>query len=49
MGKLIEIAARKGADPNMNPSLDMVLQKAKYASVPKEVIDRAIKKGSGTA
>lgn len=49
MAKLIEIAARNGADPNMNPSLDMVLQKAKYASVPKEVIDRAIKKGSGTA
>jgi YebC/PmpR family DNA-binding regulatory protein len=47
MGKLIEIAARGGADPSMNPSLEMVLSKAKYASVPKEVIERAIKKGSG--
>ena len=49
MGKLIEIAARGGPDPSMNPSLDTVLTKAKYASVPKEVIERAIKKGSGQA
>ncbi len=47
MAKLIEIAARNGGDPNMNPALDTVLQKAKYASVPKEVIERAIKKWSG--
>ena len=47
MAKLIEIAARNGMDPNMNPSLDTVLQKAKYASVPKDVIDKAIKKGGG--
>lgn len=46
MAKLIEIAARNGGDPNMNPGLDTVLQKAKYASVPKDVIERAIKKGS---
>lgn len=47
MSKLIEIAARKGADPFMNPALDTVLSKAKYASVPKDVIDKAIKKWSG--
>ncbi len=46
MAKLIEIAARNGADPMMNPSLDTVLIKAKYASVPKDVIERAIKKWS---
>ena len=46
MSKLIEIAARNGADPGMNPGLDTVLSKAKYAGVPKEVIERAIKKGS---
>ena len=45
IGKLIEIAARNGwADPTMNPSLEMVLQKARYNSLPKEVIDHAIKK-----
>jgi len=44
MSKLIEIAARKGADPFMNPALDTVLSKAKYASVPKDVIEKAIKK-----
>jgi transcriptional/translational regulatory protein YebC/TACO1 len=47
IGKLIEIAARSGSDPTMNPSLDTVLQKAKYNSLPKEVIEKAIKKGSG--
>lgn len=47
MSKLIEIAARKGADPFMNPALDTVLSKAKYASVPKDVIEKAIKKWSG--
>lgn len=49
MSKLIEIAARKGADPFMNPALDTILSKAKYASVPKDVIERAIKKWSGQA
>lgn len=45
IGKLIEIAARNGgADPTMNPSLEMVLQKARYNSLPKDVIDHAIKK-----
>lgn len=47
IAKLIEIAARNGADPMMNPALDTVLQKAKYNSVPKDVIEKAIKKGSG--
>ncbi len=47
IAKLIEIAARSGADPTMNPALETVLQKAKYNSVPKDVIDKAIKKGSG--
>lgn len=46
MAKLIEIAARNGADPMMNPWLDTVLSKAKYAWVPKDVIERAVKKGS---
>lgn len=46
--KLIEIAARNGwDDPTMNPALDMILQKARYNSLPKDVIDHAIKKGAG--
>lgn len=45
--KLIEIAARWWADPSLNPNLEAALQTAKYNSVPKEVIERAIKKWSG--
>lgn len=47
MSKLIQIAARKGADPKMNPSLELVLQKARYHSVPRDIVDRAILKWSG--
>ena len=46
IGKLIEIAARGWADPSMNPALDTVLLKAKANSLPKEIIDKAIKKWS---
>lgn len=31
----------------MNPALDMILQKARYNSLPREVIDKAIKKWAG--
>ncbi len=31
----------------MNPALDLILQKARYHSLPKEVIDKALKKGAG--
>ncbi|MBU0626113.1 YebC/PmpR family DNA-binding transcriptional regulator [Patescibacteria group bacterium] len=31
----------------MNPSLELALQKARYHSVTREIIDRAILKGSG--
>ena len=47
IGKKIQIAAKNGADPKMNPSLEMVLEKARYHGLPREVIDRAILKGSG--
>lgn len=46
VGKLIEIASRGGADPSMNPALDTVLLKAKAHSLPKEIIEKAIKKWS---
>ena len=47
LSKIIQIAAKKGADPRMNPSLELALQKARYMSVPRDIVDRAILKGSG--
>lgn len=38
----IAIAARSGTDPTMNPSLAMVLEKARQANMPKANIERAI-------
>ncbi|WP_034550868.1 YebC/PmpR family DNA-binding transcriptional regulator [Carnobacterium funditum] len=37
-----------GPDPNMNPSLRMVMDKAKSNNMPNDNIERAIKKGSST-
>ena len=45
--KGITIAAQKGADPTMNFSLRLAIDKAKEASMPKDNIDRAIKRGTG--
>jgi YebC/PmpR family DNA-binding regulatory protein len=45
--KEIMIAARNGADPDMNPKLRLAIHQAKKASMPKDTLDRAIKKGSG--
>lgn len=42
IGNQIAIAARGGADPAMNPSLAMVLEKARHANMPKANIERAI-------
>lgn len=42
IGNQIAIAARAGADPAMNPSLAMVLEKARLANMPKANIERAI-------
>ena len=42
IGNQIAIAARSGTDPNMNPSLAMVLEKARRANMPKANIERAI-------
>lgn len=38
----IAIAARNGGDPTMNPTLAMVLEKARKANMPKVNIERAI-------
>ena len=49
-GKLVKeitIAARNGADTATNAHLRLVVEQAKKASMPKETLDRAIKKGAG--
>lgn len=45
--KLVEVAARSGGDPEMNPTLRAAIENARADNVPYENIDRAIKKGSG--
>lgn len=48
MSKLLSVAARDGGgDPDSNPKLRMIVEKAKEARMPKENIERAIAKGSG--
>jgi len=47
LAKEIMVAARAGADPEMNAKLRMVVDQAKKASMPKDTIERAIKKGAG--
>lgn len=48
LGNLITIAAReKGKDPDTNFSLRMAIEKAKVANMPKENIERSIKRGTG--
>ncbi len=47
VGKIIQIAARKGADPKMNPALELALSKAKQYNLPREVVEKAILKWSG--
>ena len=47
MAKVIEIAARKGGNPSMNPSLRLAIERAREVNMPNDNIERAIKKGSG--
>lgn len=47
IAKMITIAARKGGDPEMNPSLRLAIEKARQTNMPKDNIERAIKKGTG--
>lgn len=46
LSHLITLAAKKGVSPKTNPTLSQAIEKAKAASMPKENIDRAIKKVS---
>ncbi len=47
LAKEIMVAARTGADPDMNPRLRLAVEQAKKASMPKDTVERAIKKGAG--
>jgi YebC/PmpR family DNA-binding regulatory protein len=47
LAKEIMIAARNGADPSLNAKLRLVMEQARKASMPKDTLDRAIKKGAG--
>jgi YebC/PmpR family DNA-binding regulatory protein len=47
LAKEIIIAARAGADPGMNARLRAAVEAAKKQSMPRETLERAIKKGAG--
>jgi YebC/PmpR family DNA-binding regulatory protein len=47
LAREIAAAARNGADPATNPRLRMAIEAAKKASMTKDTLERAIKKGSG--
>jgi YebC/PmpR family DNA-binding regulatory protein len=47
LAKEIMVAAKAGPDPAMNPRLRMAVDQAKKASMPKDNIERAIRKGAG--
>ena len=48
LGKAITVAAReKGGDPAANFSLRLAIEKARAANMPKDNIERAIKRGTG--
>lgn len=47
IGKEITMAAKQGgADPDMNPRLRVLMQNAKAANMPKDTVERAIKKAT---
>ena len=47
LAKDLMMAARNGADPAANSRLRMVLELARKVSMPKDTVERAIKKGAG--
>ena len=47
LAKEIMVAARGGADPAGNSKLRLVLEQARKVSMPKDTLERAIKKGAG--
>lgn len=47
LANIISVAARSGGDPATNFKLRMAIDKARSFSLPKENVERAIKKGTG--
>jgi YebC/PmpR family DNA-binding regulatory protein len=47
LAKEIMIAAKAGPDPGMNPRLRLAVEQAKKASMTRDTLERAIKKGAG--
>ncbi len=47
LSKNISLASKKGGDPETNFSLRLAIEKAKEANMPKDNIEKAIKRGTG--
>jgi YebC/PmpR family DNA-binding regulatory protein len=47
IGRELMVAARNGSDPNFNSALRSAITMAKAANMPKDRIDRAVKRGAG--
>jgi len=48
ISRLISVAAKeKGGDPETNPKLKLAIEKAREANIPKDNIEKAIKRGTG--
>ncbi len=47
ISRMITVAARKGGEPDMNPKLQLALDKARAVNMPKDNVERAIQKGTG--
>lgn len=47
IARFIEVAARGGADPEMNFSLKLAIQKARSVNMPQTNVEKAIRKGAG--
>jgi YebC/PmpR family DNA-binding regulatory protein len=47
LAREISVAARSGADPSMNSRLRLAIDQARKMSMPRDTVERAIKKGAG--
>ena len=47
MARVLSVAAKEGGDPSSNPRLRMAIDQAKKVNMPKDNIERALKKGTG--
>ena len=48
LAKILTVAAKRGGgDPTMNPALRMAVEQARFQNMPKDNIERAIKRGTG--